>query len=246
MSTEILVNLLRGVIPKAFQWILQRVKAKKPIEWSVEHFVEDQWSVIFPGKRDTLAGIEGKRMRGSEIHARLLKLGAVDYVETRVRLQLRARTSAPVLIKQITAHAVKSAPINGIKITHPTAGVSDSTLLLVDFDDDGVVLPLWSAVEESFDIRREGTRPFFSRRQINLSQTAYETLIIVAKTSRYLVSWTLNIEYEVAGIQGSVQIDNVGMSFRTTGEPLEGCSADLLWAWHDGHKLLPMSDFDLE
>jgi hypothetical protein len=239
MIAEILASFAKNIIGEVSRWVQQRFKSKQPIEFSVEHFVEDQWSVVFPGKPESLVKIEGKRMRGHNLHACLMKLGAVDQGETRVRLRLRARTQDPVLLTQITACAAKSAPIVGTKITHPTAGVSDTTLLMVDFDTDGVLLPVWGAVEESFELRPVGERPFFARKQISLSQSSYEDLIIVGRTNRYSVNWSLKLDYEVSGRQGSMQIDNHGSPFQTTGEPLEGYMADLLWAWYDGHKLLP-------
>jgi hypothetical protein len=103
---------------------------------------------------------------------------------------------------------------------------------------------LWSAVEESFEVKREGVRPFFSRKQLNLSKASYETLIIVAKTSRYSVGWKLKIDYEVCGNRDSIQVDNRGVPFRTTGTPLNGHAEDLVWAWYDGHRLLPASELD--
>lgn len=242
---ETFVAFLKGILPKVLHWVVQRFKIRSPIEWSAEQFVDDHWCVVFPGKRDALVDLEGRKVRGNDLHIKLLKLGAVDYGETRIRLRLRGKTEAPVLVKQIIAQAVKSAPIEGIKITYPTAGVSGSTLMFLDLDDDGNVLPLWAAVEEDFEVRRQGATPFFSRQQINLSQSEYETLIIVAKTCRYSVSWTLKIEYEVAGNCGCLEIDNAGLPFRTTGDPIDSYVEEFTWAWFDGHKLLPTSIFDV-
>ncbi len=244
MIAENLYAFLKGILPKAIHWILQRIKTRKPIEWSIETFVGDHWCVVFPGKREVLSQLEGRRISGSKLHTKLINLGAVDYSETRVRLRLRAKTDSPILVKQISAQASKSDSIDGIKITHPTAGVSDSTLLMVDFDDEGTDLPLWSAVEESFEVRREGVYPFFARKQINLSKGSYETLIIIAKTNRYSVNWTLRIDYEIEGYQGSTEVTNYGAPFRTTGEVKEGFTADLTWAWFDGNKLIPSSTWD--
>lgn len=241
MIAELLAFLGKSIFGDALRWTLQRFKSRQPIEISVEHFVEDQWSVVFPGKTECLNKIQGKRMRGNVLHAHLIKLGAVDHGETRVRIRLRARTQAPVLVKQIMACAAKSAPIEGTKITHPTAGVSDSILLLVDFDDDNVILPVWEAVEEGFELKRTDQHPFFSRKQLTLSSGNYETLIIVGKTNRYSVNWSLKIDYVVNGKQGSIHVDNHGLPFSTSGYPLEGYCADLVWAWYDGHKLLPSS-----
>lgn len=223
------------------RWIPQWFRARQPIEISIEHFVEDQWSVLFPGKFECLDKIQGKRMKGDLLHAHLLSLGAVDQGETRIRIRLRARTPAPVLITKITACAAKSAPLEGMKITHPTAGTSESILLMVDFDDDDVLLPAWKATDEGCELKRIGEHPFLARHQLSLSSTNYETLIIVGKTNRYSVNWSLKIDYIIDGKQNFLFVDNHGLPFSTTGFPSEGYSADLTWAWYDGHKLIPNS-----
>lgn len=246
MITDFIIGIVSTLVASLSIWLIAKKwesrRPRRPIEFTVERFVDDHWNVAFHETLPDTKAIDGVRMIGERAYAILIKKGAVDVGTTKLRIRLRTLVDSPVLIKQISIDTEKRAPLLGCNICCHTAGSSSATILVADLDEANPLV--WEAKDEDFAITCVGEYPYFSRKSINITKNEYETLILVGKASRFCVSWRVRVEFETGGHLGFITIDSKGTPFRTTGEPLGGFASNLEWAWHDGHRIVPVTSYE--
>lgn len=99
------------------------------------------------------------------------------------------------------------------------------------FEDKSPVAKEWQENED-----KEKTQPFFDSKTVTLARDEVHDFIIIGSAKRSLVLWRLYLDLEVGGKPQTIEIDENGKPFKTTGYPDGGFCRDLEWAWHDGQR----------
>ena len=214
----------------------RRLRTQHPVGVTVQRIVREPWALAFAGALSESTGIEGSSISSAEANAELRARGGVDVGQTRLRLQLRGTAAETVVVRNIKVHLRRDPPVDGVRVFCPSAGASAATLLIVDFDAPD---PSAWEFEEDEVVQRVGAAPFFDTNNITLAPGEVYDVILVGTTKRWCCSWRLLLHVEVGDKRVVVPVDDSGEPFQTTGEPEEGFSQKLLWAWWEGGRLIP-------
>ena len=211
---------------------LRRRSAGGAVAFSVARMVKWEWSVAFVGEIPPQAReIEGKETKSRKVYDCLIELGAVDVFSSRLRLSVRGLSDETVIIRNIRVDVEQSEAISGTRISSPNAGVNEATMLLFDLEDKSPVAKEWQENEDE-----EKTQPFFDSKTVTLARNEVHDFIIIGSAKRSLVLWRLYLDLEVGGRPQTIEIDENGKPFKTTGYPGGGFGWDLEWAWHDDQR----------
>jgi len=133
-------------------------------------------------------------------------LGGVDALYTPVRLVIRGRSDAPVILESLDVEVVrKGAPIRGT---------------LVGYSGQGAGQPV-----RFFDVDLDRTPPSVSYLKNDTEEVLFpfrvtrsdvEVFDIAAHTVRHDVRWRLRLHYAAADEQGTMTFDDRGRPFETT------------------------------
>ena len=215
--------------------LIQRYRRRSvggAVAFSVARIVKWAWSVAFVGEIPPHAReIEGKETKSRKVYDCLIDLGAVDVYSSRLLLSVRGLSDETVIIRDIRVDVEQSEAISGTRISSPNAGANEATVLLFDLEDKSPVAKEWQENEDEVK-----TKPFFDSKNVTLARNEVHDIVIIGSAKRSLVMWRLYLDLEVAGKSQTIEIDENGKPFKTTGYPDGGFQWDLEWAWHDDNR----------
>ena len=203
------------------------------------HVVREPWAMALPGELPDAAAFEASKPSPAEAHEWLQSHGAVDFCETKLRLSLSSRTDELILVREIRVEVEHGEPWNGTHVYCPTAGANAATLLIFELDEPAPSAWQW---DEEGSRRRVGSAPFFEHHNVTIAGGDTRDFVIIGRAERCFARWRLVVELEVGGRKKTLEVDDGGEWFRTSGEPDSGFATRLHWAWYAGGRFLPEPD----
>jgi hypothetical protein len=149
----------------------------------------------------------------------LRRAGGVDVDDLTIRVVVRGRSNQGVQIVGMRPIVRRrTPPLTGTLFHIPPQAGAASIRMIVNFDQPIAVL---REVRGSFSGPRGG-RPFFDENSIKLADGEQDVLVIRAVTSRYSISFVLEVTYLLGNAERTVTIDDHGQPFRVTGTACDG------------------------
>ncbi|MGH7488526.1 MAG: hypothetical protein ACREMY_23450 [bacterium] len=140
-------------------------------------------------------------------------------------------------IRNISVDVRRTVPIGGTRVHHPTGGANSALLLRFDLDEDNPKAWQWT---QDGGMERTGTEPYFDQGNITITKDEIQPVVVVVHTQASHCRWRLMVEGRVGTRTFSRVIAPPEDGwFETSGDPDDGFKTVLLWAWFDGHRLVP-------
>jgi hypothetical protein len=232
MAQAIIAGLIVAVIVTAGAVFRKRLarfwQRRHPIEVTATRIVNEEWTLALSGALPSeIAALTGD-IPSREMYGRLQEAGAVDCLETRVRISMRGLSDEGAVIRNLRARVDRSLPLAGTRVYNATAGANSATLLVIDLDKDNS-----PAFEWYEDGAREpkGDSPYFNTHTVFLDKGEVQDLIVIGQAKNSFARWHLVLELTVGEHRTSIRVDDGGKPFKTSGDPAGGFLEKLEWAW---------------
>lgn len=202
----------------------------------MSRIVREPWAVVLEGALPDGRTLEDSRPSPAQAHAWLRSHGAVDYLETKLRLSLTSDTDEPILIRNIRVDVQRRQPLAGTYVYCPTAGANSATLLIFELDEQTPEARQWT---EDGLRRKVGFFPYFAHHNVSIKKDETCDFVIIGSAKSCFARWRLVVDYEVGGHQKTLRVDDGDDWFLTSGEPTSGFASRLHWAWYASNRFLP-------
>jgi hypothetical protein len=213
---------------------IKRWRRKKPIRVIAETTVGDGWEVVLRSN-EAIEDFNSTLGIGREIHDFMMTRGAADYEITHVRLHMQNVSNDTVDIRDIRiVKTASSSPYSAAKIRHPSAGESTIPHLryVLDHMDPRAHEITYDAVSKE----HIADAHYFASKRISLVPQETFEFNISGIANEIYCEWHLELLCTIAGESGYIIVDNDGVPFRTSGNPVDGFDSDWLWVWWDPEK----------
>jgi len=134
------------------------------------------------------------------------RMGGVDALSTTLRLVIRGRSDAPVVLNNLEVETVEARPpLAGTLVSYLGQGAGEPVRFFeIDLDRSPAAVKYF---------KRGGQVVLFP---YSVSKTDVEVFDIYAYTLRHDVRWRLRLNYTAADKQGTITFDDHGRPFETT------------------------------
>ncbi|TDC65794.1 hypothetical protein E1200_17850 [Actinomadura sp. GC306] len=206
------INLAKGPLG----WIKKKLARRKPLHISVEHVIADSWCVT--SQLSNLTSEIPADIDPQTIHAALIKEGAADYKETRLRLHLLNKCYDNISIRDIrVVRTAKSEAHYGTFVKYPGGGESRIPFIVYSLDEPR------SSIKEEVD--------YFDTNTVSLSPGEVFNFQMQCKTFHFYCEWHIQVRYRVNGQSKVAEVFNDSEPFRTSGAPANEFISRKIWVW---------------
>jgi hypothetical protein len=230
----LIVAAVIGVLAIMRKRIRRAWRRRNPVSVSVTRLMDEPWGVALQGELLDARQFVESAPTNLEVHQWLLRQGAVSYPATKLRLTLRNRTDELVVVRNMRLDLERSQPLSGTSVICPIGGVNADVVLRFNLDQE---LPVaWQWAEDRW--QPVGSAPFFEGHNVTLREEPQD-FTIICEAEHCSARWRLLVDIEIGTSTKVLTVGDGDDAFATSGEPADGFSANLSWAYWEGGRFIP-------